>query len=1188
MAQTGPNGGLAVTVSDPSGQRVPAAKVEVKNEETGFTRQVEANVEGYWESRFLPTGKYTVTVEAPGFQKTVINRVAVEAAVVSTIPALMQLGSLTEAVTVVGEVPLVAANTAATFRQIDTRELLQVPTATRSFTHLLSAEMGVSADLPPVLVNGNGNISPSVNGLRTTSNSVQFNGVDATSLSSNEGSLTDNISPAPETLEEVKLQTSMYDASVGRSGGGNFQLITKSGANELHGSAYYFGQNEVLNANDYFYNRDGIDKPRARRHEGGFTVGGPIRKDRVFFFGGYQRTQADTAFVPTGQSLAHLPEALDLIPGERTATNLFSAFRATNPTFTLTDPSQIDPVAVRLFNLRNPETGEYVIGGPAGKPFTGSRRVDGTGNPLMLVRQVFPARFNQDQFTVKSDVQISALNRLSGGFFFANYPGFDPFQDPSSLASPFTLKRNDRARTLSITDIHTFGATVTNEARFGLHFLDNTRLLDPKFDSLTNEAVGVPNPATQFDDSIATRRLGHYVFRGPRFSFGGPNDTYNRRDQKSFSASDTVSIFRGKHSIRVGGEWKRHSYNTYLPEEQATEFEKFASFDQLLRGWAQEADTQYGFTNKSFRMMDASWFIADDWKISQKLTFNLGLRWDWFGWPAENNGRIGNLDFARLTDPENPLAAFIVPGNVQTTPFDVVNSAIATSYKVDTKHTLNGQDLNNFQPRIGFSYSPLKSGRMVLRGGYGMFYDRPSAAFMNTVFSNYPFLREIEVTYPAGRVPIRSAFSQQDTRLGFDRYLPMRVVFTGGAGGNYQIRDNTGVTAGADGSPNPVDPSTGRPFLGNIAETFEFRAVDRNLRTPYVQQWNFGLQHEVVRDFLVEARYVGTKGTKLLQSTAFNQGYDLNDPSTPDYIFERFNRAYVTAGAPRGALNPGATARERGLGKAFGFADPLTGKMNLNFGANPGSPTASVLIPFEARAPIMGFNIPEALLLQSSANSIYHSAQIGLTKRFSRGLQFRGAYTFSKAIDTMSSDPGSTAGGGRPDVPNVGFVSQGDQRNLRANRGLADFDRSHRFSLSYSYVIPSFNSKSRLAQGWQFSGFVQSQSGAPFSIWYPEPEASTPATLAALGTGSGGLYRLGFGRPDLAPGFTLDQLRQKGPDQTQRYFNPDALSSPGGGFGNLGRNVLRGPGQARFDVALSKETRISERVQLEFFGARGN
>ncbi|MGH9630466.1 MAG: carboxypeptidase regulatory-like domain-containing protein [Bryobacteraceae bacterium] len=1180
VAQTGPTGGLSGTVTDPAGAAVPNAQIVVRNQNTGAAREVRTNNEGYWEARFLPTGLYEVSIESSGFQKLVQTGVGVEAAVVATVPAQLQVGQASESVTVVGELPLVNSTSATTSRQIDTRELLQVPTATRSFTHLLSAEPGVSADVPPALVNGTGNISPSVNGLRTTSNSVQFNGIDATNLSSNEGSLTDNISPAPETLEEVKLQTSLYDSSVGRSGGGNFQLITKSGTNEFHGSLYTFVQNEAFNANDFFYNREGISKPRARRHEGGFTVGGPVVNDRIFFFGGYQRTVADTGFVPTAQSLSHLPAALDLIPGERTQQNLFDAFRETNPNFTLTNASQIDPVAVSLFNLKNPVTGDYLVTGPAGKARVNSA-TDAAGNPLTLVRQVSPASFDQDQFTGKLDAQITSLNRLSGVFFFSNFPGFDPFPDPFSLTSPFTLKRNDRARTLSLSDIHTFGSNLTNDARFGLFFLNNSRSLDDPYLSLTNESVGIPNPATDFDARPATQRLAHFIFRGPRISFGGPNDAFNTRDQQSYSFSDTLSYFRGAHSVRMGVEYKHHRYDTDLPEEQGLEFEKFSSFDQLLRGVGQEADTQFGMTQKSFRMHDLSWFVADDWKVNRKLTINLGVRWDWFAWPYERDGRLGNFDFARLADLDDPTNAFLVPSNVQTTGFNAIDAAIATSLRADTKHTLNGQDLNNFQPRFGFAYSPFESGRTIIRGGYGIFYDRPSAAFMNTVFSNYPFLREIEVTAPSGRVPITAAFSQQDINLPFNRFLPNRVVFTGGTTGNFQLRDATPVTRQADGTPNPTDPSTGQPFLGNVAETFEFHAIDRNLKTPYIQQWNFGIQQELARDLALEARYVGTKGTRLLQALAFNQSYDLNDPSTPDYVYERLNGAYVAGGAPRGSLNAGATARERGLGRAFGFTDPLTGEVNLNFGAPPSSETSRVVIPFEARGVILGFNIPEALLLQSSGNSVYHGMQLGLTKRFSQGLQFRLAYTFSKALDYSSVDPGSTAGGGRPDVPNTGFVVQGDQRNWKSNRGLSDFDRTHRFSLSYSYLLPAFGSTSRFIQGWQISGFVQAQSGAPFSIFYPEPEANTPEDLADVETGSGGLFRLGFGRPSLAPGATVEDLRRQGEDITTDYFNRSALSSAGGGFGNLGRNVLRGPRQMRFDVALSKETRLTERLNLE-------
>ena len=205
------------------------------------------------------------------------------------------------------------------------------------------------------------------------------------------------------------------------------------------------------------------------------------------------------------------------------------------------------------------------------------------------------------------------------------------------------------------------------------------------------------------------------------------------------------------------------------------------------------------------------------------------------------------------------------------------------------------------------------------------------------------------------------------------------------------------------------------------------------------------MQYEILKDLMFEARYVGTQGKNLLMATALNQGYDLNDPATPDHIYERFNAAYVAAGSPNGALNAGSTARARGLGRAFGFMNTVTGQTDLNLSAANGT-----VIGFEARVPILGFNVPEALMLRSNAYSKYHGAQFSLTKRFSDGLQFNLGYTYSRSIDVMSSDPGSTAGGGKADVPNTGFIAQGDSRNTEANRGLSDFDRTHRYSMSFS------------------------------------------------------------------------------------------------------------------------------------------
>jgi hypothetical protein len=183
------------------------------------------------------------------------------------------------------------------------------------------------------------------------------------------------------------------------------------------------------------------------------------------------------------------------------------------------------------------------------------------------------------------------------------------------------------------------------------------------------------------------------------------------------------------------------------------------------------------------------------------------------------------------------------------------------------------------------------------------FYDRPSAAFINTIFSNYPYLREVEITVPNGNVPLANAWYNTPTTIPLSDWLPFRIVRSSGAGGTYVIRDNTPVFTDSRGTPQGANcnVSTGTGCTrGNIAETFEFRAIDRDLKTPYVHQWNVGIQYELMKDLLFEARYTGTAGKNLLIARALNQGYDLNDPNTPDHIYERFNQAYVSAGSPNG------------------------------------------------------------------------------------------------------------------------------------------------------------------------------------------------------------------------------------------------------------------------------------------------
>ena len=414
-----------------------------------------------------------------------------------------------------------------------------------------------------------------------------------------------------------------------------------------------------------------------------------------------------------------------------------------------------------------------------------------------------------------------------------------------------------------------------------------------------------------------------------RFSFGGPNDSFNEREQKTFSFADNVTCIRGDHTLRFGGEFKRHSYDTSLPEEQATEFEKFDNFTQFLRGVATEADTQFGITEKSFRFRDLSGLrrrrLEGHAQADAEPRRALGVVRLAGGEERPHRQLRLRRCVTRLRQPAATASSF--PANAQTTGFAAVDAAIAATASAGNKHTLNGQDLNNFAPRIGFAYSPFENSRMVIRGGYGIFFDRPSAAFINTIFSNYPFLREVEVTVPGSAVPITTAFSQQDPNFPFNSYLPIRIVRTAGAGGTYQHPRRHQRHARRRRRAQPDRPGDGQPTRGNIAETFEFRAIDRNLKTPFVQQWNVGVQYEVTKNLLFEARYVGTKGDKLLA------GHLLRTRLRPERPLDArltsssaSTRLTSPPGAPTARSTPARPRVSAGRGRAFGFANSALGR----------------------------------------------------------------------------------------------------------------------------------------------------------------------------------------------------------------------------------------------------------------------
>lgn len=1302
-AQATDNGSMSGTVADQNGAVVTGATVTIRNTSTGLTRTATVSPNGGWNFSVLPLGEYEVTATAAGFDKAT-EKTTVTASVRTELNLILGVEgqSVVVDVTSVDESGSLNQGTSVTGSQLTGRKLETMPAVRGAFS-LLSSDSSVSAELSDPLANGNGNQEVSIAGSRTTSQSVLFNGIDATNIAGT-GSLTESLSPAPETVQEVKILTSGYDASLGRSGGGNIQLVTRGGGNKVSGSAYAYFQNEKFNANDFFFNREGIDRQQARRFEGGFAFGGPIKKDRVFYFVGYQRTDAKTAYVPTAQSYTVLPEALAYITDRTDPENVRLAFLRTaqnggqissfGNAFTFlpgpTSPSYcvrtltsgtfaglisstcIDPTSpgFRLFGTINPVTGNYLIpqlvsgryerlfyntsnvqallngttpitdfspyGLPNGLPIL-DRGVQGRirgGFPLVRVRNVFPAEFKQDQVTTRIDSTLFkgnnegvGLNTLSASFFFADFPALEPFSD-DTLVSPTPLIKDDKNRTLALTNTHFFSPTLINETRFGYFFLDNSRELDERFlaPELTNEGLGIYNPAISFDSGPATQRGARWAGFGNfrDFSLMAPNDVYNRRNQTTFTFANNLTWVRGDQTFKFGAEHKRNFYDSNLPEEQGAEFEGITNFTELLTGFVPEADVAFGVTDKRFRFNDLSFYASNDWKVNSRLSLTLGMRWDWFGWPIEKNGLFSNFDFTKVTDPNDITPGFILPSNVSEIGVPAIDGSLAGIADAGSKHTMNGNDLNNFAPRLGFAFSPFKNSSTVIRGGYGIFFDRPSAAFINTIYSNYPFFKEIEVTTESSPSTVQgsTAFNGTDPLLPFSSYFPFRIAF----------RDADRYTPYV-----LVDNSPGADAIAGV-EPLEFRAIDRDLKTPMVQQWNLGIQQEFgfgkEKNWTFEARYMGSRGQNLLLAVGFNQPYDLNDPNTPDYIYGRLNDAFEIARpgvlAPR---SPGLTERMRGIrltdtvDGAFGACNSVwagvpgyvpcnNGAGGIDLNASAANWFVNALIAAEARVPYLGFDPTDAIILKSIGYSTYHSGQFNVSRRFSKGLGLNFSYTLSKSIDIGSTDPGSTTASGRPDTPNLGLVVQGDQRNLNANKAVSDYDRPHRLTGSFTYELPFNKSSNRWINGFSVSGFGQWQSGTPFSIiasdagfevlrtsgdiesqyygiFLEATERNAP--LAALNTlvrifnvggASGTIYNAAFGRPSVR---NLDLLRNGGSDWLREFFNTCqdpansncALISPLGGFGNLGRNTLRGPSQKRVDLSFQKTTKLTERVQLE-------
>jgi hypothetical protein len=1031
-AQAGASTGLMGQVTDSSGAAVPGVTVTLTHLETKHERTVTTGARGDWEARFLSPGTYRLVFELSGFKTLRQEGISVSTTEMGSVNVVLEIGTLAEAVDVVANAEMVSSGSMTVARTLDQKELDSLPTSARNFTQLLVIEPGVSADISELLSNDNASISPSVNGARTTNNSFVFNGVDVTNLlccnsrvtgsagtiENGGGSLSRNVAPAPETLQEVKLQTSLYDAGTGRNGGGNFTLVGKSGTNAFRGAAYYYNQDDGLMANDFFFNRANIEKPILRRHEGGGTIGGPLIRNKTFFFGSYQRTQAETSYVDEASNTVLLPRALT---DDRSDAGI-NAFAAAiwNPIHGPVNFNVINPISRTLLKAQF-DDGSYLI--PSGDGGLNCRR---SGTQLFescQVVSVIPATFEQDQFTTNVDHQLTASHRFSGKFFFSNQPSRDP------LANGNALTRHEREdttyqRTFSFTDLHVFSPTVVNEFRGG--FFRNRNDSDPVA-YFTNAEFGIQNP---LDAQVPD--LTQITIRGDR-DVGGQlrvgtladgTRIYDR--QTTFTIGDTLTFSKGRHSIRAGGEMRRHHLDGDLREGQNRRHNFRSWFDFLTVGYRNPSDGNrarqisdssitFGETARAYRMTDVNAFIAEDWKLTSDLTLNLGVRWEYFGFPSEANGLLAVFDYPAALATGMVQDGFVFASNFD--PNSVPGAAGLTLKKADSKNIIPG-DYDNIMPRVGFAWTPFDHRNFVLRGGYGLFYERTTGGFANSLRQAPPFFRELQLN-----------------NLGDWNVFPRDIPALPIPSFSIAFDDSEPILVGSN------DPD-------NEFEALETQMVSPDLQTPSMQQWSVNTQWEFKNNWLLEVGYIGSKGDNLLQFINQNQAFDI----------DAIGGFLPRPGVPGGGFTGNYYDPDRD-----DFVNLKTPPRGCDLLDDPGE----CIISPELRGPLLGLDEDEgANMLVSNGKSWYHALQTSVQKRFAQGYLVNVNYTFSRSIDYFSDE-------GVFQVPH-------DQTRPELNKGLSDFHRKHRLILSWAWDLPF--SGNAFVEGWQVAGIGTLQSGRPFTI----------------------------------------------------------------------------------------------------------
>lgn len=1039
---------LTGTVKDSQGASIAQATVTVRNTATGIVRTTKSDGEGRYQLTALQPGPYEVAVEAENFSKKVFTGITLNVGDVEKLDAPLDIGGVSENISVVAGESLMQTQTSSNGTLVDNKQVVELPLANRQFYSLalLSPAAYQPAQNSTLGFRGGINIA----GASEISNQFTINGI----FDNDMGVAQPSFRPSVEVIQEFRLLTGVYPAEYGRMSGGQVVIITKSGGNQFHGSAYEFLRNEYTDARPYF-TAAGAKKPSFKQNTFGATIGGPIWKDHTFFFFGYE-----------GQRIRRAQTALATVP---TASQLSGLF-----TTAVNDPSTGAPVQ------RN-TAGFYDLT----KLPQWSSLASQTGQTLLRLGYPSPTNANasnnytfqetrtedMNEYSARVDHKLSEMDNLSGSFNFFKDPSFEP---SNTLCSSYVVPKfgcfvNQISTLVTVSYDHILTPNLLNNLRLGFQRLQQPRVQQDNT-AVTNYA-GLPGgpyfsqPGVTNNGGLPNVAIANYA------TFGGATNLPQNRWDNHYQIADTVTWTHGNHNIKTGVDllWAI-STNLITSSSRGAFVFNSASLQAsnrssgnvgaggAIRGSTGNslADALLGLPYSStvgesantvymnFKNVNA--FVQDDWKIRPNLTLNLGVRYEFDG---------------PVYAPHNSFARFYTAGKgsfQQSGPFK----------------GLYNPDYNNFAPRLGFSWQPFNSDSTVVKGGAGFFYNTPLLynQFLNT-----------GTTYPLRLVPTYTSQVTVPSNITLANPFP-NVPLCGTTGGpDYSLQGTVATCA---------------PVISPLS-------VNLNYRTPYISEWSFGVQQALTKSMVFETTYFGSKGTRLPLSINLNQ---------------------------------------------------------ININALPaGTSTSQAIRPYS--------NYSTVNNQDTRSNSEFHSWQNSLKQSYNNGVTFILAYTWAKSID---------GGGGI----GSGSNSSGNPQNiynLRAERGLSDFDVRHRLTFSPVAELPFGRGKRFLNSGpasailgnFQLSGIFSFQTGRHFTV----------TNSASNNSGSFG----NADRPNVTgdPNAAVDPVSNLRTHTVAEWFNTHAYTlAPAGRFGNLGRNTVTGPRYVDLDLTLAKNFPIHERFSGQF------